>query len=217
MDSTEAFDVTVKHNLQGLKYCNTRIDLLLRPLSVIEKLDKDSKILIIGPRNENDLFTLVGYGFNFRNLTGLDLISYSPTIEIGDMHHTRFPDNHWDAVVCGWTLSYSSEPAKAIHEIVRITKNGGLVALGVEYSTLTEEDYKDLIGYSIQDFSKLKRRVNSVQDILSLFGESIGTIYFQHDAPLKRSHTKNVLLTDVSNVAVILSIKKPESQSNESA
>jgi len=37
------------------------------------------------------------------------------------------------------------------------------------------------------------------------------------DAPLKRSHTKNVLLTDVSNVAVILSIKKPESQSNESA
>ena len=56
---------------------------------------------------------LVGYGFKARNVRGLDMISYSPWIDLGNMHETEYSDNTWDAVLCGWTLPYSSESARA--------------------------------------------------------------------------------------------------------
>jgi len=56
VNSQHAFDVTLKHNLKQLKdFSNPRMDLLIRPLSVLEFLSDESNVLIIGPRNENDL------------------------------------------------------------------------------------------------------------------------------------------------------------------
>src|SRR5262245_23879615 len=65
VNSEHAFDVTVKHNLRLLKdFSNPRMDLLIRPLSVLEFLFNKSEILIIGPRNENDLLKLIALGFS---------------------------------------------------------------------------------------------------------------------------------------------------------
>src|SRR6266576_2376738 len=89
-ESKHAIDHTVKHNLKGIgAFGLTRMDKLIRPFSVVESIGKDSKILIIGPRNEDDILNLIGHGFKANNITGLDLISYSPLIEVGDMHDTR--------------------------------------------------------------------------------------------------------------------------------
>lgn len=208
IESADAFAVTVEHNLRQLGQCNPRIDLLAKPLSVLELAHAGSRVLIIGPRNEHDLFTFVGNGFRLRNLRGLDLISYSPRIDLGDMHRTPYPDDSWDIVVCGWTLSYSSEPRKVAQEIVRICRDGGLVAIAVEYSTMTEEDELALAGYSIQERDRLPRRVNSVEDILELFGPHVGEVYFRHDAPLKQSHGREGLAENVSSVGVIFSSRK---------
>lgn len=206
--STDAFEVTVPHNLRQLRQCNTRIDLLAKPLSVIELGHADSRVLIIGPRNEHDLFTFIANGFRRRNVRGLDLISYSPWIDLGDMHATPYADDSWDVVVCGWTLSYSSQPRKVAEEIVRIGRNGGVVAIAVEYSTMSEDDEVALAGYSIQERTRLERRINSIQDILDLFGPSVGEIFFRHDAPLKRSHGREGLAESVSSVGVIFKLRK---------
>ena len=40
----------------------------------------------IGPRNEAEIFMLWSYGFKLENIVGLDLISYSPLIDLGDMY-----------------------------------------------------------------------------------------------------------------------------------
>jgi SAM-dependent methyltransferase len=207
-DSKEAFEVTVKHNLKSLKMCNNRMDLLIKPVSVIETLNERSKILVIGPRNEYDLFSLLGHGFAWHNIYGLDLITYSNKISLGDMHNIEFEDNCFDAVLCGWTLSYSGTPEIAAKEILRVTKNRGIIGIGIEYSTLTKEDSEHLLGYSIQDFNKLLKRVNSTDQILNLFKGHVEQVFFDHNAPNKISHTRNGLVNNVSNVVTIFSVNK---------
>src|SRR5688572_16234197 len=59
IQSEDAFDVTVDHNLRGIRTCIDRMDLLIKPLAVLETLNVYSKILVIGPRNENDLLSLL--------------------------------------------------------------------------------------------------------------------------------------------------------------
>jgi len=206
--SPDAFDATLAHNLKGLRQCNTRIDLLIKPLSVIELVNERSSILVIGPRNEHDLFTLVANGFDRTRIKGLDLISYSPSIDLGDMHSTPYADDSWDVIITGWTLSYSSTPQKFADEMLRIARNGALIAIAVEYSTLSEQDETDLAGYNIQETAKLAERINSVRQILDLFAPHVDHLYFDHDAPLKRSHGREGLVRDVSNVAAIFSITK---------
>ena len=104
---------TVKYNMTAfsrpLLLRRTRI--LLRPLSVIETLERDSAILVVGPRSEDDLLHLRSYGF--RNVRGLDLLSYSPLIDLGDMHRMPYADSTFDAVLYGWVLVYSDDPERA--------------------------------------------------------------------------------------------------------
>ena len=122
--SKHAFDLTQMHNLKLLKdFSNPRMDLLIKPLSVLEFLNHNSSILVIGPRNENDLLKLLASGFSRSRIRGLDLMSYSPLIDAADMHQTPYEDNHWDAIVCGWTISYSRNANLFSKELIRIAKH----------------------------------------------------------------------------------------------
>jgi SAM-dependent methyltransferase len=179
------------------------MNLLLYPVALIEVLHPDSRILVIGPRNENDLYNLVGLGFRIENIRGLDLISYSPYIELGDMHNMPFPSDSFDAVICGWTLSYSTHPARAAGEMIRVTRPGGVIAIGVEYSSMTPTDEKSLLGYEIQEFERTGGRINSTAQIKELFGTNVEAVFFEHDAPLKISHSASGLVPNVSNVALV--------------
>jgi hypothetical protein len=91
---------------------------------------------------------------------------------------------------------------------MRILRNGGLLAIGVEYSTLTEDDSVGLSGYSVHDSQRLEKRINSTGEILALFGSHVEHVYFDHDAPMKRSHTREGFIELPSKVTVIFSIRK---------
>lgn len=205
LDSDDAVRANVSHNMRSIFSANRRMNLLLFPLTVIETLDASSRILVIGPRNEFDLYSLAGLGFRLENVTGLDLISYSPHITLGDMHKIPFEDNAFDAVICGWTLSYSTNPRQAALEMLRVTRPGGILAVGVEYSNLGAEEEKKLLGYQLQELDKIKKRINSTSDIKALFEGQIGHVYFDHDAPRKISHSADGLEKSVSNAAVVFS------------
>ncbi len=207
IDSDDAFKTTVPHNLKAVSIWLPRMELLIRPLSVIESVPRDAKILVIGPRNEYDLLLLAANGFSFRNVRGLDLISYSPKIDLGDMHAMPYADGTWDVVLCGWTLSYSATPQKAAKEILRVVRDGGFVGIGVEYTTLSAADEIKLGGYAIQENDRLTERINSLQQVLDLFQPNVKDVFFQHDAPLKRSHSATELIS-ASNVATLFSVKK---------
>ena len=207
IESKEAFDLTIPHNLRMVSSWLPRMELLIRPLSVIESVAKNSKVLVVGPRNEYDLLLLAAHGFAFPQVRGLDLISYSPKVDLGDMHAMSYPDSSWDVVLCGWTLSYSATPHKAAAEMLRVVRDGGVIGIAVEYSTLSDEDAVALDGYVIQDKNRLPERINNVEQCLQLFRPHVKDIFFCHDAPLKKSHTR-FGHTAPSNVAVVFSITK---------
>lgn len=186
IDADQAAPVTVRHNLRSLTRKLDRMRLLIDPLAMLEHVTREARILVIGPRNEWDLLLLYRAGFDFSRCTGLDLISYSPRIVLGDMHAMPFADGEFDVVLCGWTLSYSADPALAAREISRVCRDGGVLGLAVEYFDGGEQDERDATGgYLIQD-SRLAERVNSVNQLLDLF-PGHGSVYFSHDAPLRRS------------------------------
>jgi SAM-dependent methyltransferase len=169
---------TVSHNLKGMRdLAVNRSHLLVRPLSVIEALPVDARVLSIGPRTEGELFNLAAHGFVWQHITGLDLISYSPRVQLGDMHDTRLAPDHFDAVILGWVLAYSEDPRRAAREAVRITRSGGVVAIGVEYSPLSQQEIIHDVGY----LPGAKHRITSCDEILEFFGAAVGHVYYKHD------------------------------------
>ena len=151
---------------------------LIRPLSVIDKLDKASaSVLSIGCRFETELLYLRGYGF--KNVRGMDLISYSPWVDIANMHEMPYPLDSWDVVLLGWVLSYSNAPEKAASEILRVTKNGGIVGIAVSYYPKKQLDEMERQGTLI---GRNTGRIQTVDAILRLFRGHVDQIYFSHDS-----------------------------------
>jgi len=173
-----------------------RIVKLIAPLAAIDQMGPDSKVLSIGCRFEADLLYLVGYGFRPENVRGLDMISYSPWIDCGNMHATAYADGSWDAVVLGWTLAYSDQPRTAAKELVRITRDGGIIAIGVTY--YPPEVLKKLIEQGAP--GGIPDRIQSVERILELFRPNVGHVYFNHDVPNPAKQ---------GSCMVIFSIRKP--------
>lgn len=190
---------TVSHNLKGLRdLAVNRSHLLVRPLSVIETLGTDARVLSVGPRSEGELISLAAHGFAWPRILGLDLISYSPKVRLGDMHRTPFADGEFDAVVLGWVLAYSEEPARAAREIARITRPGGIIAVGVEYSPETQEQIVQSVGY----LPGAKERIQSCAQILSFFGDAVDHVYYNHVvAPADQGR--------VGALCVIFSVRRP--------
>jgi len=127
---------TIAHNLNAFNHSAVfgmarRMSLLLFPLAALCKDNlHTTKVLIVGPRTEDDIY----------NTDGLDLFSYSPYIKIGDIHRSGIADASYDAVLLGWMISYSSEPEQVVAECLRILKPGGYLGIGIESNARQKVD-----------------------------------------------------------------------------
>lgn len=141
---------TIEHNMRGVgELAAPRSHLLIRPIISIDQVARNIRnlrVLSIGPRVEGEIYNLIGYGFSAKNVVGLDLFSYSPLIKVGDMHEMDFPDDYFDVVISGWVLGYSDKKQKAANEMLRVTKPGGIIAVGNAYSILSREEVENLVG-----------------------------------------------------------------------
>lgn len=188
---------TNNYNITALKSIRTecfynRIKYLYGILSSLEYMQKNANILLIGPRTENELYYLKSYGFH--NITCIDLLSYSPRIKCMDMHDLKFKNNKFDVIICGWVLIYSQNLKKCVKEIIRVSKNNTIIA----------------IGYA-KDKIKQKKNVNTAKEILNLFQKQIKKNIFIYDGEL--SHLpKNKILNlaghTSSNILTVFKIKK---------
>ena len=116
-----------------------KISLMLNPLLSIDKIrnnKKNLKILCIGPRDEAEIFNIISKGFKLKNITSIDLFSYSPLITVGDMHSLNYDDNYFDIVISGWCLAYSDNKSLAAKEIMRVTKKSGFIAISASYKQM---------------------------------------------------------------------------------
>lgn len=51
------------------------------------------------------------------------------TFKVADLLNLDFPDNSFDAAASGFTLCVVADPVRALEEILRVTKPGGLIAI----------------------------------------------------------------------------------------
>lgn len=196
-------EVTVDHNLKSLRSFNTRNEKLLLASMCVEDIEQ-SRTLIIGGRTEEEIFMFRGYGF--RDVTAVDLISYSPLVVEGDMHDLPFEDGSFDFIFCAYTLVYSKEPSRAAREFVRVLSDGGTVAIAVEYTPWESraEIQQALLGYTIMPGEKLE----TADDILKLFEPHVGNVFVRYDAEKKKHHTAEGLVKNPSPIMVVFSVTK---------
>jgi len=206
---------TISHNLTAFEHFGVDFEMqrskrLIFAVLADESINYNSKILIVGPRSENELIFLQSLGF--KNVYGLDLISYSNLITLGDMHSIPFSSNKFCSVICGWTLSYSKTPRLAIREFSRVLKPSGCLAIGLEHAKRVEKSIRSCDSRLIDKNESLKNRINSKKDILKLFPKNkIKYVNYVYDAELKQESTKNIFRKTglhSSQVMVVLKINK---------
>jgi len=101
------------------------------------------KVLSVGARTEAEILSLAACGFHFSNIFAIDLFSYSPTVVVADAVQLPFRADSFDVVVIGWVLEFIPNFAAALGEAVRVTREGGLLAVGAMH----HPESTDLEGY----------------------------------------------------------------------
>ena len=132
---------------------------------------KNLKVLSIGPRAEGEIFNIFSFGFELKNITGVDLFSYSPLIKLGDMHNLEFIDENFDIVFMGWCLAYSNNPHKALSEVKRVLKKNGILIIGYSVNReISDQDQINERGYLVRSpFNE----INSMESLNEL-GKILG-------------------------------------------
>lgn len=177
---------TLDHNIAALSNkaafgMGNRMALLLYPLSAIFRHESQPKILIVGPRTEDDIFWAKSLGMT--NVRGLDLFSYSPLIEIGDIHATHYHDSEFDAIILGWVISYSNAPNLLLRECCRILKPSGYLGVGIESNPELRSTGK-----------VMPPRVNNLNSATEIASLIKGSIVFIHDPQLTVATDNAVIL-----------------------
>ena len=192
-ESKYSLKKSVSHNLTAFEHFQVDFQMqrskrLIFSLLADETVNYESKILVIGPRSENEIIFLKSLGF--KNIEAIDLISYTDFIKLGDMHKLPYQNNHFDIIVCGWTLSYSNYPQKVIKEFVRKIKTNGLIGIGIEHESrweLFQKKRQNRDPRLISCSKTTNKRINSASDILRLFPKKVKKIVIhKYDAELKK-------------------------------
>lgn len=114
---------------------------LLMRSALVKQNPSNAQILYIGARTEAEILYMANFGINPRNITAIDLHSYSPLIELGDMHSLSFSENTFDACILTHCIAYSEAPKIAFQEALRVLKLQGSLIFTVS-SMHESKNYK---------------------------------------------------------------------------
>jgi SAM-dependent methyltransferase len=151
---------------------------LINAIQAIERVARNKaqlRVLTIGPRSEYEILALHAAGFASDKTRGLDLFSYSPFIDVGDMHALPYENDTFDVVLLSFALCYSKKQNVVADEILRVSKNRAIVAIGDEYKD--EHDNENRIN----TFRDEATYVNSCDHILDLFCGHVKTVFVRHE------------------------------------
>jgi len=173
-DSAKAHLVqkVIPHNIKNMWLINRdRTERLIIILRTIRGIDcRKSRVLCIGPRNEAEVLLLSLYGFPLRNISAIDLFSYTPLIQVMDMHNMEFDDSEFDIVYSSFVVRYSNDLPRVCQETVRVARDRGLVAIGFVYPRANGED--PLAG------TKLR---GGLKELYGYFGDHIRHVFWQEE------------------------------------
>lgn len=102
-----------------------RAEPIYRIATRIDSAPAAERLLIVGPRNVQELLIAWLHGFSWDNIAAIDLYSTHPKIAAMDMHDITLPPESVDVVTMVNTLSYSSEIPLVLRNVARVLKPGG--------------------------------------------------------------------------------------------
>lgn len=175
----------VEHNFRNRwRFSRERTEKLMNILRCVGGVSRESRVLCIGPRNEAELLLLSLYGFDLNKIVGIDLQTYSPLIRQMDMHKLDFEDDSFDIVYVLYTLVYAYDLDRACAEIVRVLKDGGLVAAGFQ-QTPRATDLR----------AKGAELRGGLAELFEKFDPYIAHVYWQEAEPVSWSEGDNLVTT----------------------
>lgn len=174
----------IDHNLSAFNHdaafgCGNRMAILMYPLSTLIQDKASAKILITGPRTEDDIFLAKALGLT--NTKGVDLFSYSPYIELGDCHRLPYKKSEFDAVVLGWVLAYCGDPHLALREAKRVLKPNGYLGIGWEWVPGNQKS------------DNLHIRGNTVNEVAEYIDAVDMKLVFLNDPDVQVNHNKSLI------------------------
>jgi hypothetical protein len=182
-DPEKAAHDALAYNLEALTQGASGLDrpiTLFRPLMSIGRVAREvasMKVLAIGPRSEIEIFSLLACGFREYNISAVDLFSYSPFVDVGDMHALPYPENSFDVVTLAWVLPYSRDLATVGKEVSRVARNGAIIAVATDYNDATTVNPR---------FAGTSSHIQTCQQIFDMFPGQARTVYFQHEPDERR-------------------------------
>jgi SAM-dependent methyltransferase len=181
-EAAEVIPGTTTYNIEQARSLVAlgRPDVLLRPVLSLDKIANNLPgitVLSVGPRTECEILALLAYGFRHENIKALDLFSYSPWVDVGDMCRMPYPGNAFDLIVLGWVMAYSTNPAQAAREVVRVGRPGAVVAIGVDYDPAAWDEIRQGLSAALSPTI-----FRNSSELLDLFRGDVGHVFFRHDA-----------------------------------
>jgi SAM-dependent methyltransferase len=173
--------VKYSRNYFGRYSPDARIFWNLFLLASIPDVQKDS-LLVIGPRYETELLVARSLGFRDKGIRGLDTHSYSPLIDVGDMHAMSYETGSFRNIICGWTLSYSVRPEIAAAEMARVLAPGGYLIVSVQK---VAQDFEE----TIEGVLRPAARIQTLASLDALFPRLERVAGFEPKIVGKSSHT----------------------------
>lgn len=121
-------------------------------------------------------------GYEKNGIRALDTFSYSPLIDVGDMHNMPYESNKFDGIICGWTISYSTDPKLAASEMTRVLAKGGYIVLSVHK---VERSFKETIPGILPP----EVRIQTISQFDELFPSLQRVAGFETDDIKESTHT----------------------------
>ena len=132
---------TVERNHKSLKslrdcYSGERSSFFLKNKDKNLNGRQNKKILLVGPRNEGEIFNFIANGFASKNIDAIDLFSYSKKIRVFDMHNIHKLKKKYDLIYFGFILNYSKNITEVLLRAMLILKAKGFIGISNEYDNI---------------------------------------------------------------------------------
>lgn len=135
------------------------------------------RMLVLGPRTEIELYYLcVFFGFAWENLSAIDVVSWSPKIQLADMSKALpYASSEFDVILASHCLEKSRDPECTRDELIRVIKPGGHILVGgddpSDVAKVTQE-----APYHVRFFPK------GVYGVIELYGLRVTDITYLNAA-----------------------------------
>ena len=129
----QVHDYNAGVTLRKLVTTTRRAEPLYRVATLLPHDVAREDLLIVGPRNVQELLIAWLHGFSWRRIQGIDLYSTNPKILVMNMESLAFADGSFDVVVMSNTLAYASDTFKALSEMRRVLRPEGRLVFGATY------------------------------------------------------------------------------------